>query len=273
MSYSGIQEGIENSNFLLKTKLGFYILTIYEKRVQKLDLPFFLGLMEHLSSEGFPCAKPVRRLDGKAWGKILGKQAAIITFVPGTSPKTITLNHCRLVGQTLAKFHKCASSFNIKRPNDLSVDSWTPLIKKCLQYNSKGNNKLTADLQKTILHLKDHWPRELPNGPIHGDLFPDNVLFKSNRVSGVIDFYFACNDSFAYDLAICLNAWCFESNEAFSIHRGQAMLSAYGNERPLSQDEVMALPILSCGAAMRFLLTRLHDWFNTANTAPMVCKR
>ena len=272
VSYTGIREGIENSNFLLKTRLGCYILTIYEKRVQTVDLPFFLGLMEHLALKGFPCATPVRRSDGTAWGEICGKQAAIITFVPGASSQEITLNHCQLIGQTLAKLHICSASFNMERPNNLSIGSWMPLLERCDQLKALKNDKLTIRLKETISHLEVYWPKKLPKGPIHADLFPDNILFKSNKVSGVIDFYFACTDFFAYDLAICLNAWCFGSDGTFSIHRGQSMLSAYMNERPLNSCEVKALPILSCGAAIRFLLTRLHDWFNTPDTALVIKK-
>ena len=262
ISCIGIVEGIENTNFLLTTSTGRFILTIFEKRVQTSDLPFYLGLMDYLSLKGFPCARPVQRKDGKIWGKIEKKSAALITFVSGQWPKRINLNHCLKVGHILAKLHITGSDFKIKRKNNLSVETWQPLLKTCLKQNNLSNNLKIENLAGVIEHLENNWPNNLPTGPIHGDLFPDNVLFHKKYISGVIDFYFASTDAFAYDLAISLNAWCFDEKGRFFAERARALINSYTEVRKLNSRELEAIPIFATGASVRFLLTRIYDWFN-----------
>jgi homoserine kinase type II len=244
-SFKGIAEGVENSNFLLHTSCGSFILTLYEKRVAKGDLPFFLGLMTHLAAHGINCPRPVMNRKGEALGALAGRPAAIITFLEGVWPRKPNAAHCAGVGQALAKMHLAGADFSMSRANALSVSGWRPLIAAELDYLESGV-----------------WPRDLPHGVIHADLFPDNVFFLGERLSGIIDFTFACNDLFAYDVAICLNAWCFESDHSFNVTKARAFLNAYARERSLSEAEQDALPLLARGAAIRFLLTRLVDWLN-----------
>ena len=261
-AFKGIAEGVENSNYLLQTTKGSYILTLYEKRVAAEDLPFFLGLMEHLAAAGIDCPTPLANGDGKALGRLCGRPAAVISFLDGLWPKRIQPFHCREVGRALAQLHIAGSSFAGRRDNDLSVDGWRPLLEKSRARAHEVQECLAASLETELEQLERNWPRDLPQGVIHADLFPDNVFFLGDRLSGIIDFYFACNDFFAYDLAICLNAWCFEQDGAFNVTKARYMLQAYRAVRPFSGDELDALPLLARGSAMRFLLTRLYDWLN-----------
>ncbi len=263
LSCKGIAEGVENSNYLLHTESGYFILTLYEKRVNAEDLPFFLGLMEHLAAGGFMSPRPITARDGEKLKEIAGRPAAIIEFLDGRSIRRITPMHCALLGQTLAQLHTIGSSFTLKRPNTLSLSSWRPLYEACLESDGTAlGPDLLPEIEAEITYLEDHWPEGLPAGVIHADLFPDNIFFLKDEVSGVIDFYFACNDFFAYDLAICLNAWCFESDGSFNITKARKLLNGYREVRPFSQKELEFLPLLCRGAAIRFLLTRLYDWLN-----------
>lgn len=262
LSVKGIAEGVENSNFLLHTTGGFFILTLYEKRVNACDLPFFLGLMQHLAARGLTCPLPVSQRGGDALGKLAGRPAAIITFLDGVSvrrPKTV---HCGEVGRVLAQMHEKGEGFALNRPNALSLAGWRPLAEKAGAGADRVAPGLAARIEATLADLEANWPAGLPSGVIHADLFTDNVFFIGERLSGVIDFYFACNDAFAYDLAICLNAWCFEADGSFNLTKGQAMIAGYERVRPLSAAEIEALPLLCRGAALRFLLTRLVDWLD-----------
>jgi homoserine kinase type II len=263
LSYKGIAEGVENSNFLLHTTSGYFILTLYEKRVAKSDLPFFLALMTHLASRGISCPQPVKNKDGEALSSLAGRPAAIITFLEGVWPCKPNAAHCAGVGQALARMHLAGRDFAMVRANALTVSGWRPLFEQAASRADELQHGLRAFIEAELDHLESNvWPRNLPAGVIHADLFPDNVFFLGERVSGIIDFTFACNDMLAYDVAICLNAWCFETDYSFNVTKARAFLNAYGRERQLSDAEQNALPLLARGAAMRFLLTRLVDFLN-----------
>lgn len=272
LSYRGIAEGVENSNFLLHTSNGHYILTLYEKRVERNDLPFFLGLMEHLAQKGLNCPLPVHRRDGVVLGEVAGRPAAVITFLEGMWPRRPTAQHCRAVGAAAAQLHLAGRDFTHSRKNALSVDGWRPLWNQSAGRADEVEAGLAAEVEADLSLMEDGWPEALPSGVIHADLFPDNVFFLGDTLSGVIDFYFACNDLFAYDVAACLNAWCFERDGSFNATKGMAWLSGYESVRPLTQAEADALPLLAHGAALRFFLTRLYDWLNVPDGAMVVKK-
>ena len=262
LSYKGIAEGVENSNFLLHTTAGSFFLTLYEKRVALADLPFFLGLMGHLASHGIVCPQPVKTRSGETLGTLAGRPAAIIDFLEGVWPRKPNAAHCAAVGQALAKMHLAGRDFPMTRANALSVSGWRPLFDQAAPRADTLQHGLRRLMSDELEHLEKAWPNTLPEGVIHADAFPDNVLFLGERLSGLIDFYFACNDILAYDIAICLNAWCFEADHSFNVTKARAFLNAYGRERKLSDAEQDALPLLARGAALRILLTRLVDWFN-----------
>jgi homoserine kinase type II len=261
-AFKGIAEGVENSNYLLRTTSGSFILTLYEKRVAPRDLPYFVGLMEHLASRGINCPIPLRGRDGDSLRKLAGRPAAIITFLDGLSARRIQPQHCRLLGEALAQLHLAGMDFTGHRPNDLSVSGWRPLFEASAERANEVQAGLAETLDKELSLLEAGWPGGLPEGVIHADLFPDNVFFLGERLSGIIDFYFACNDFFAYDMAVCLNAWCFEPDNSFNVTKARHMLQAYRAARPISEAELAALPLLARGSALRFLLTRLFDWLN-----------
>jgi homoserine kinase type II len=272
LSYKGIAEGTENSNFILHTTGGSYILTLYEKRVDKGDLPFFLGLMEHLAVRGVSCPLPVRRRDGEVIGEVAGRPAAIITFLEGMWPRKPTAAHCRELGVALAKLHVAGADFPLTRPNALALEGWQTLWDGCEARADEVENGLGQEVGSDFAALKQGWPTDLPAGVIHADLFPDNVFFLGDQLSGLIDFYFACNDFYAYDVATCLNAWCFERDHSFNLTKGTALLAGYQSVRALSGAERDALPMLCRGSALRFMLTRLYDWLHGPEGA-MVMKR
>ncbi len=262
LSCKGIAEGVENTNYFVHTEGGNFILTLYEKRVAAADLPFFIELMDHLASRGLNCPRPVRDRAGEALGTLVGRPAAMVTFLDGVWIKQPGVDHCRALGQAMAELHRAGEDFAMRRPNGLSVDSWPALFAAAGPRADSVAPGLSALVAEELHYLAARWPRGLPEGVIHADLFPDNVFFLGERLSGLIDFYFACTDSLAYDVAVCLNAWCFAPDGSFDAARGGAMLDAYRAVRPLSADEVAALPILARGAALRFMLTRLVDWLN-----------
>lgn len=266
-SCKGIAEGVENSNYMLTTTQDTFILTVYEKRVRREDLPFFIGLMEHLAAKGVPSPLPVAGRDGEKLRTLCGRPAAIITFLDGMWPRRIKVDHCAPLGAALARMHVAGADFHLKRPNDLSVSGWRPLFDQCADHADDVRPGLQAAIHAELDFLEANWPTDLPAGVIHADLFPDNVFFQNNDVSGLIDFYFACNDLFSYDLAICLNAWCFETDGSFNVTKARRMLMAYRKVRDFSEAELAALPVLARGAALRFLLTRLYDWVNTPEDA------
>ncbi|MBB4002989.1 homoserine kinase [Aurantimonas endophytica] len=262
LSYKGIAEGVENSNFLLRTEAGTFILTLYEKRVNRADLPFFVGLMEHLAERGISCPLPVHTKVGEALGELAGRPGAIFTFLEGMWTRRPTADHCRAVGAAMAGMHAAARDFGLRRENGLSLGEWRPLFESCGDRVDEIEPGLAAAIDEELSYLEANWPADLPAGIIHADLFPDNVFFLAGELSGLIDFYFACNDLLAYDLAIGLCAWCFEPDGSFNVTKGRGLIEGYAGVRPLSANEVAALPILCRGASMRFMLTRLYDWLN-----------
>lgn len=267
VSCKGIAEGVENSNYILQTERGTYIVTLYEKRVAREDLPFFLALMEHLAKNGTPCPTPIHGRDGRALRELAGRPAAIVTFLRGMWPRRVTPQHCAALGAAMARMHLAGQSFPMSRPNALSVAGWRPLYESCAVRAGEVSPELPQAIAAELDALEANWPQGLPTGIIHADLFPDNVFYLGDRLSGLIDFYFACNDFFAYDLAVCLNAWCFEPDGSFNVTKARHMLTAYRKVRPFSGAELEALPWLARGGAMRFLLTRLYDWLNQAEGA------
>ncbi len=267
LSYKGIAEGVENSNFLMRTTKGAFILTLYEKRVAVDDLPYFLSLMGHLAAHGIPCPQPAKNRRGESFGELQGKPAAIINFLEGMWPRRPNAAHCAGVGSALAKMHLAGRDFPLVRANPLSVQGWRPLLEIAAARADELQIGLRDFLEQELDHLEINWPRDLPQGVIHGDLFPDNVFFLGEKLSGLIDFPFSCNDTLAYDVAICLNAWCFETDHSFNVTKARAFLGAYARERGLSNAEQQALPLLARGAAMRFLLTRLVDYLNVPEGA------
>ena len=262
LAYKGIAEGVENSNFLVHTSRGYFILTLYERRVAASDLPFFLALMEHLHARGITCPQPVKNREGETLGRVAGRPAAIITFLDGMWIRRPSAGHCAALGEALAKLHVAGLEFGMRRANALSVAGWRPLYLSCRARANELHRDLEQSLAAELSHLEAAWPRELPQGVIHADLFPDNVFFLGNRLSGLIDFYFACTDFLAYDVAVCLNAWCFETDHSYNVTKGRSLLQAYARVRPLTPSEQEMLPLLARGAALRFLLTRLVDWFD-----------
>jgi homoserine kinase type II len=272
VALEGIAEGVENSNFRLATERGRYILTIYEKRVDPADLPFFLGLMEHLARHGLPCPLPVRARDGTALRRLAGKPAAIVSCLEGRWPRRIAAEHCAALGAALAQLHLATADFALTRRNALSLAGWRALFQGCQGKAHAVEPGLEAEIAAELAHLAAVWPEDLPQGVIHADLFPDNVFFAGDRVTGIIDFYFACNDLLAYDVAICLNAWCFEPDGEFNVTKARALLQGYRRHRALSAAEIAALPVLARGSALRFLLTRLYDWLHRVEGAKVVPK-
>jgi homoserine kinase type II len=267
VAFRGIAEGVENSNYSLRTTSGDYILTLYEKRVDPAELPWFLGLMAHLAQRGVVCPLPVAGIDGSALRTLSGKHAAITTFLPGVWPRRVRQVHCGPVGAALASLHVAGADYAPTRPNTLGPAGWAPLLDRCRPHANDVQPGLAQELDEALTTILAAWPVALPTGHIHADMFPDNVFFLDNTLSGIIDFYFAATDLFAYDVAICLNAWCFESDFSFNVTKSRSMLAAYQTVRPLSLAEQAALPVLCQGAAIRFLLTRLYDWLNTPDGA------
>ncbi|MFT8443915.1 homoserine kinase [Acetobacter orientalis] len=268
VAFRVIAEGVANGYFHLRTTQGDFILTLYEKRVNVRELPWFLGLMQHVAGQGVSCPQPVADKAGVLLNTLAGRPAAITTFLPGVWPRRIRLAHCRPLGQALARLHAAGQSYAPVRPNSLGPEAWPPLFESCRAGANAVLPGLEAELDAALARIVPFWPGnganpDLPRGQIHADLFPDNVFFLKDSVSGLIDFYFACTDMLAYDIAICLNAWCFEEDGSFNVTFARHLLQGYEDIRPLTQPERDALPVLARGAAMRFLLTRLYDWINT----------
>lgn len=272
LAFEAIAEGVENSNYRLVTEHGRYILTLYEKRVDPDDLPFFLGLMDHLAAKGVPCPTPIHGAGGPALRSLCGRPAALVSHLSGVSLKRPGRAHCGALGGALARLHLAGADFDGYRANTLSVAGWRSLFEACRGRADQLLEGLEREIGREVDTLERQWPKDLPTGVIHADLFPDNVFFEQHALTGIIDFYFACVDIVAYDLAICLNAWCFEPDGAFNITKARQMLAAYRSERPFAADELEALPLLARGAAVRFLLTRLFDWQNQVEGALVAVK-
>jgi homoserine kinase type II len=262
LSFQGIAEGVENSNFAVRTSHGSYILTLYEKRVAAHDLPFFLNLMDHLAGRGVSCPTPLKTRAGDSLRRLKGRPAAMVTFLEGLWPRRIAVSHCLQLGEALARLHQAGADFPMTRANALSVAGWGSLLETTRAEADQIKPGLAAALDTEYLELAALWPRGLPTGVIHADLFPDNVFFLGDRLSGLIDFYFACTDALSYDLAVCLNAWCFEADRSLNVTKARALFQGYESVRKLAPAERAALPLLARGSALRFLLTRLYDWLN-----------
>lgn len=267
LSFKGIAEGVENSNFLVHTDKASYILTLYEKRVDPDDLPYFLNLLQHLAGKGLSCPTPVPSRDGDLLGTLAGRPAALVTFLEGMWVKRPRVEHCAGLGRAMAELHLDGQDYDGFRTNALNVAGWRPLFEQCGDRSDTVHPGLGDEITRELAHLEATWPSDLPHGVIHADLFPDNVFFLGSELSGLIDFYFACNDAFAYDIAICLNAWCFEIDLSFNVTKARALLKGYTSVRQLDSNEYDALPTLCRGAALRFLLTRLYDWLSVPEGA------
>jgi homoserine kinase type II len=270
--YKGITEGVENTNYFINTLEQDYILTIYEKRVDENDLPFFINLLSNLSENKFPCPKPIANKNNEKINKIKNKNAALVTFLNGQSKNKITSEECFEIGKITAQLHEITKKFNVSRKNNLSIESWQNIFEKTIKKKIDLDETIIKKTKNYLNFLKDNWPKNLPQGIIHADLFPDNIFFTNNKVSGIIDFYFACNDFFAYEIAICINSICFDNNSTFNMTKAKNLIDGYSSIRTLSEEEKKFLPILSMGAAMRFFLTRLHDFYHTDNKADVKIK-
>jgi homoserine kinase type II len=260
LSLKGVAEGVENSNFLLETEAGRFFLTVYERRVKADDLPFFLELLRWIAVRGFPSATPIPDREGRLLKTVRGKPCAIVSFLSGLAVRRPSAAHCREAGAGLAQLHLAAEGFPRSRANDLGQAAWAGLFSGLAQSADDLKPGLAATISSDLELLARRWPKDLPQGVIHADFFPDNVFFAGGRFAGAIDFYFACDDALAYDVAIALNAWCFEADGSFNITSARQLVAGYEGVRPLSDLERSALPVLAHGAAMRFFLTRLHDW-------------
>lgn len=267
LSLKGIAEGVENSNYLLSTTKDNYILTLFEKRVKEDDLPFFLGLMKHLANKGINCAEPIADREGNVLKELCGRPTALISFLNGLSITNPSPENCRELGVAMAEMHLGVSDFKMTRHNNLSIEGWAELAEKCEARADECQHGLSDIIHNEMTFLKDNWPAGLPKGIIHADLFTDNVFFLNDKLSGLIDYYFSCSDILVYDVAICINAWCFEKDGSFNVTKAAKLVRGYQKVRSLSDAEIKALPILCRGSAMRFLLTRLYDWLNQVEGA------
>ena len=235
-------------------------------------MPFFIKLLSDLSYNKFPCPKPIANKNNEKINKIKNKNAALVTFLNGKSKNKITSEDCFEVGKIAAQLHKITKKFNINRKNNLSIENWQNIFEKTIKQKIDLDESIIKKTRNYLNFLKDKWPKNLPQGIIHADLFPDNIFFIDNKVSGIIDFYFACNDFFAYEIAICINSICFDNNSTFNMAKAKNLINGYSSIRTLTEDEKKYLPILSMGAAMRFFLTRLYDFYHTDNKAEVKIK-
>ena len=262
-AFKGIAEGVSNSNFMLETEAGRFFLTLYESRTNPADLPFFLGLMSWIEAHGFPSATPIADRQGRTLKTLCGKPAALVSFLPGLSVRRPSAAHCREAGAGLAWLHEAGAGFGMSRANDLGQPHWAGMFAPLGPAAEALKPGLAAVVDRDLAELAAAWPDDLPRGVIHADFFPDNVFFTAGRFAGAIDFYFACNDFYAYDVAVALNAWCFEADGSFNVTLGRSLIAGYQSRRTLTPGERAALPLLARGSALRFFLTRLQDWSTT----------
>ena len=270
LDYIGIKEGIENTNYYIKTEKGKFILTLYEKRVDEKDLPFFMSLMKNLFDKKFPSPEPIINRNGNYISEISGKKAAVVSFIKGSNKKNLNPNNCYEVGVQTAKLHLITKKLTGKRKNQLSINSWKKIYQKIKNDCSKIDKKLPKIIEMNLNEIENNWPKNIPSGIIHADLFPDNIFFDGEKLTGIIDFYFSCNDFYAFEIAICLNALCFEGykeNLSFNVTKAKKFIDGYSKVRKLSEEEKLSLKILSQGAALRFLLTRVFDYLNLTEGA------
>jgi len=275
LNYRGIKEGIENTNYFTEAEKGKFILTIYEKRVEEKDLPFFISLMKNIYDKNFPSPEPIININGSYISEISKKKAAIISFIDGNTKKNLSPDECYQVGTYAAKLHQITKKLNIKRENKLSVNSWREIYNKVRKNCTKIDKNLPEIIEKNLNDIEKNWPKNIPSGIIHADLFPDNIFFKKNKLSGIIDYYFACHDFYAFEIAICLNALCFEGskeNLSFNVTKATKFINGYSSIRKLTDEEKNSLIILCKGAAIRFLLTRVFDYLNLIEGAIVTVK-
>ena len=259
VDFKEIAEGVENTNFKIFTSRGTFILTIFEKRVSSTDLPFFIALMNYLNSKEYKCPKPIASNQDKYILNLKDKPCMIVSFIEGSWVKNIRNTHCQQLGYNLAKLHALTKDFSLSRKNSMGYNSWNQLFDNFKSEKIDQYDEIYRIISDELKFLSDNWPKSLPTGIIHADLFQDNVFFENDKFTGLIDFYFACNDYYAYELAVCLNAWCFEKDQSFNTTKARLILDEYQKEKPLINEEKEFFPILSRGAALRFLLTRLND--------------
>ena len=270
LNYSEIKEGIENTNYFIQTEKGKFILTLYEKRVEEKDLPFFISLMRNLYDKNFPSPEPIINNNGNYISDISGKKAAVVSFIDGNAKTKLTPNDCYEVGINTAKLHLITKNLSGKRENKLSINSWRGIYNKVKKDCSKIHPNLIAIVEKNLDEIEKNWPKDIPSGIIYADLFPDNIFFKNEKISGIIDFYFSCNDYYAFEIAICINALFFEGkneNLSFNVTKAKKFIDGYSSIRRLSDEEKNSLKILCQGAAIRFLLTRVFDYLNLTEGA------
>ncbi len=273
--YKEIKDGIENTNYFIKTQKGKFILTLYEKRVEEKDLPFFISLMRNLFDKNFLSPEPIINKNGNYISEILGKKAAIVSFLNGTAKKILSPENCYEVGMYTAKLHLITKNLSGYRENKLSINSWRTIYDKVKKDCSKIHLKLPDIIEKNLDIIEKNWPKNIPAGIIHADLFPDNIFFKENKLSGIIDYYFSCNDFYAFEIAVCLNALCFEGrneNLSFNVTKAKKFVDGYSSMRKLSEKEKISLKVLCQGAAIRFLLTRVFDYLNLIEGAVVKIK-
>jgi homoserine kinase type II len=259
VKFEGILEGIENTNYKVTTSQNNYILTIFEKRVESKDVPFFINLKKHLASKKFLCPEPISDIQGKNINTLKAKSCVLVSFLDGKKVTDITDIHCQQVGEVLASLHIKTKDFNEKRLNSMSSIQWQNIFLKCKNHTNQKFIHMLPIIEEELLYLKNHWPNDLPSGIIHADVFQDNVFFQKNIFSGLIDFYFSCNDFLAYDIALTINAWCFNEQNLFDKNRYQALIKGYESQRKLTTEEKKYFSILLRGASIRILITRLHD--------------
>jgi len=269
INFKGIKQGIENTNYLLRSKNNKFILTIFEKRVSKKEIPFFMKLMDQLNNSKINCPKPLKNKNENYLVKIKNKTACIVSFLEGKDKKTLNLKNCHDIGKMIAYMHLSTNKIKLYRKNSMGIKNLNSLFNS-IKFKSKKFVNIEKFLKKNFKDIKKKWPRKLPNGIIHGDLFIDNIFFKNNKLSGIIDFYFAANDYFMYEIAICVNALCFDKkNSKFKINKKKVknLIKGYESIKKISIKEKNSLNILCRGAAMRYFLTRLYDYTNTPKTA------
>jgi len=275
INYNEIKEGIENTNYSIQTEKGKFILTLYEKRVEEKDLPFFIALMKNLFDKNFPSPEPIINRNGNYISEVLKKKAAVVTFLDGSSKKILNPLDCFEVGVNAAKLHLITKDLKIKRENKLSVNSWREMYNKVKNDCSQIDKNLPSIIEKNLQRIEVTWPKNIPSGIIHADLFPDNIFFKDNKLSGIIDYYFSCYDFYAFEIAICLNALCFEGfkeNLSFNVTKAKKFIDGYSSIRKLTDEEKKSLKVLCQGAALRFLLTRVFDYLNLTEGAIVTVK-
>jgi len=273
--FEGIKEGIENTNYSLETEKGKYILTIYEKRVNKEDLPFFSEIMLGLSKKKFICPEPIRNKENKYISDFENKKFMIVSCLEGKSKKNLSPSDCKIVGRESARLHEITKNFHFKRENDLSIKSWRKIFDQVKDKCNKIHPDLPKLIEGNLADVEKDWPSNLPCGIIHADLFNDNIFFKNSKFSGFIDFYFSCNDFYAFEIAICFNALCFEGvkeNLSFNVTKAKKFMEGYNEVRKISDEEKKSIKVLSQGAALRFLLTRVFDYINIVDDAVVKIK-